>query len=418
MSPTDDDAAFADSSYEALRRKFGLSDSSTTAATAGDVGVSEDMEVDDNSEKEASTQTMPRRRRRTAVAEEPTIQTEAQNEPESETQSEIEPPTAEPYEEDSPVQSACPIASFSRTFPRYTINLANKSNSSKDPESEARRLRRMQRGVITKLTKAGGDANVGGLNPFGFVNGLVKGVWNGGSPSSSSSASDPNLRKSIEGVYSKEIDEGSFRWIATANDATTLPSLVDEEFVAAASFWRMASDLSLHSNTLSAQEPQYHMKWYLALSDTTTTVASNLCDILNWYAEYLERGDDKRARVVRAQLDTTRSTSIPIIQFTATSQNGEETAQSQQQLEQIRNQLPNAQDTESQTKAWVKRVLVQLGICPFTKSDVKSGQGLGDLGVPVANILYGHSSALSGGGGLYLLMAGKYFSCMTVITGL
>lgn len=71
--------------------------------------------------------------------------------------------------------------------------------------------------------------------------------------------------------------------------------------------------------------------------------------------------------------------------------------------------LPTADDTERRTKAWVKRVLINLGICPFTKSESKSGQGLKDLGVPVANIMYRHSTALAFGGGgssdVYSLMA-------------
>ena len=55
------------------------------------------------------------------------------------------------------------------------------------------------------------------------------------------------------------------------------------------------------------------------------------------------------------------------------------------------------------------RLLVELGICPFTKSSQKSGQGLGDIGVPVANIMYRHSDALSrSDGGIYLIMAGEF----------
>lgn len=45
------------------------------------------------------------------------------------------------------------------------------------------------------------------------------------------------------------------------------------------------------------------------------------------------------------------------------------------------------------TKAWVKRVLVDLGICPFTKATTMSGQGLTDLGVPAGRIAYHTSSA-------------------------
>ena len=49
----------------------------------------------------------------------------------------------------------------------------------------------------------------------------------------------------------------------------------------------------------------------------------------------------------------------------------------------------------ARTKSWVKRVLVQLGICPFTKSTTMSGQGLSDVGVPVGSIAYHTSFASS-----------------------
>ena len=45
------------------------------------------------------------------------------------------------------------------------------------------------------------------------------------------------------------------------------------------------------------------------------------------------------------------------------------------------------------TQAWVKRILVEQGICPFTKSVRKSGQGLSDVGVPVGSIAYHGSFA-------------------------
>lgn len=48
---------------------------------------------------------------------------------------------------------------------------------------------------------------------------------------------------------------------------------------------------------------------------------------------------------------------------------------------------------------------MKLGICPFTKAVNKSGQGLGDVGVPVGNIAYHHSSA--GVNEIPHLMAGK-----------
>lgn len=60
---------------------------------------------------------------------------------------------------------------------------------------------------------------------------------------------------------------------------------------------------------------------------------------------------------------------------------------------------------KDRTKAWVDRVLVKMKICPFTKSTTKSGQGLGDVGVPVGGIAYHSSNAIQSE--FPLLMAGK-----------
>jgi hypothetical protein len=54
----------------------------------------------------------------------------------------------------------------------------------------------------------------------------------------------------------------------------------------------------------------------------------------------------------------------------------------------------NATLVEKQTMSWVQRILVDLSICPFTKSTRMSGQGLTDVGVPVGRIAY-HSSMAS-----------------------
>ena len=45
------------------------------------------------------------------------------------------------------------------------------------------------------------------------------------------------------------------------------------------------------------------------------------------------------------------------------------------------------------TKAWVRRILVDMGICPFTKSATRSGHGV--AGVPVAKIAYHTSTSTS-----------------------
>jgi len=289
----------------------------------------------------------------------------------------------DPQNSQSTTKSLCPI--FSKTFQRYRIDL---TSSSKVTESEQRRLRRVQRGSITKLVKPNSNTkvedDVRGENstPWGLMGGIFKGVMN------------QNARKSVESLYKEEINQGSFRWIScSAEDAKELPYR-DEDFVAASAFFRMASDIISHDTTVIPQKNHY-----LALPETTNSVAQNLCDILNWYDDLL----DKRTEV-RAELDSSRSDAIPIVRFTVTP-NIKNQQYHLERRRQRREVLPTSEDTERRTKAWVKRVLVKLGICPFTKSNIKSGQGLGDLGVPVANIMYRHSSALSEGSDVYLLMA-------------
>ena len=304
-------------------------------------------------------------------------------------------------------QSECP---FAMTFPRYRVNI----NSYNKAESEKRRSRRVQRGVIKKLVNnlsASEDngKNNEGAKPWGIVSNIVQGVFSDtvdtNRPNRISRNSD-GVRNSVESIYQTEVKEGLFRWSSSAEIMAQASPLADEDFVAAAAFWRMVSDIAEQLLTQSLQEK----KWYLALPETTTEVASNLCEILNWYADQIEQEDSDSVQI-RAQIDS-RSTDVPVIQFIA---NGNTQQQQQQQHPQLSDSLPSAEDTERQTKAWVTRLLVKLGVCPFTKSPEKSGQGLSDMGVPVANIMYCHSDALSHGScGVYLLMAGKqylYYTC-------
>ena len=301
-------------------------------------------------------------------------------------------------------QSECP---FAMTFPRYRVNI----NSYNKAESEKRRSRRVQRRVIKKLVNnlsASEDngKNNEGVKPWGIVSNIVQGVFSDAVDTNRSnriSRNNDGARNSVESLYKSEVKEGLFRWSSSAEIMAQASSLADEDFVAAAAFWRMVSDIA---EQLLMQSPQ-GKKWYLALPETTAEVASNFCEILNWYADLIEQEDSDSVQM-RAQLDS-RSTDVPVVQFTA---NGNT---QQQQHPQLSDSLPSAEDTERQTKAWVTRLLVKLGVCPFTKSPEKSGQGLSDMGVPVANIMYCHSDALSHGScGVYLLMAGKqylYYTC-------
>ncbi|KAL7464777.1 hypothetical protein ACHAXS_005112 [Conticribra weissflogii] len=306
----------------------------------------------------------------------------------------------------------CPL--FSMTFPRYRVELTSKNNS----ESQRRRLRRIQRGIVRKLvTPRGDDADIfnavnrgdakEGNGPWGFLSGFVQGVFDSKPPLSDIkdglnlfSEKNSSLRKSLERLYVEEINDGSFQiareQYAQSNEGVS--STVDDDLLSAALFWRTAAELSESAKT---GKPLFDR--FLVLPGTTLSVAQNLCDILNWYADFSRNQhrdyecDGMFRVIIRAELDT-RTADIPVVHFTAdVSGNADDLEMRQKHRLQKRMTLPTSDDTERRTKAWVKRVLVGLGICPFTKSDVKSGQGLGDMGVPVANIMYSHSQALADG---------------------
>ena len=320
-----------------------------------------------------------------------------------------------PTEAGEPSKSKkCPI--FSMTFPRYRIDLSG-SKSKTNNESEQRRARRVQRGVITKLLVKSNTKNTKAddTERGGFLSGMFKGVLNsngsGGGPNiiTKTLGNDQRFRK----MYSQEVQLGRFRWISSSSiENIEVKPFLDEDFHAAAAFWRMASDIA----SSEAPGEQSTTSWYLALPETTETVAQNLCDILNWYADLLQKEGATGDVNIRATIDLEHDTrATPVVQFTVTRNSNIPGDREQLQRQKLLPLLSNAEDTERQTKAWVRRLLVQMGICPFTKSEVKSGQGLSDLGVPVANIMYRHSDALSCvGNDMYLLMAGKFFVSLRV----
>lgn len=320
--------------------------------------------------------------------------------------------------------SACPLSSYSMTFPRYRIDkttvLSCSSPSLKD-ESEKRRIRRMKLGIITKLVRPNSSKNndeqpvfAGRIqkndnnSPFSILRDKF------GELSNNLTKNSEKSRKSVESLYKEEIQKGNFRWVSSSETnsidyagGVSSKNTIDADFRAAAEFWKMSSDIITHL-AVDAEQPPIVEKsrrqriWYLALPETTSSVAQSLCDILNWHSNYSLQQiakDGKQTTAdntisIRSDLDVRYvGNKTPVVKFTVTFDSND----IRQQLEDRQEQrwlLPKADDTERRTKAWVKRLLVQLGICPFTRSENKSGQGLKDLGVPVAKIMYRHSKAL------------------------
>ena len=132
--------------------------------------------------------------------------------------------------------------------------------------------------------------------------------------------------------------------------------------------------------------------------DTTTTTTSRVlvlpdCDnriLVNW-VEMMEWIDDMEGLVdVRIQAKVLEDHVVMIERLSGPPQQIRSTST-----------FHDADTIERRTKAWVQRLLVEMGICPFTKSMTKSGQGLGDLGVPVGSIAYHTSQSQD----IYHLMA-------------
>ncbi len=239
----------------------------------------------------------------------------------------------------------------------------------------------------------------------------------------------------MKSYYEREITMRNFRWALSLSSPPPPPSGkaadsgvrsrdANKDFILAVAFWEMASDIVVQlatNETIPSREDddargRIIRYYYLALPETTPAVARKLCDIMNWYADILsglindaaEEGGKKADFIMCSDLDSRcdENKIIPVVVFTVTFDDGVRRRLSRRY--ELQSLLPKAIDTEKRTKSWVKRLLVQLGICPFTKSDIRSGQGLKNQGVPVANIMYRHSKALGKGSDIYLLMASEY----------
>jgi hypothetical protein len=126
----------------------------------------------------------------------------------------------------------------------------------------------------------------------------------------------------------------------------------------------------------------------IALPDASRTLVQNWVEIISWMgtldekigpvlltAELLDADSEDSTPAVRIQLRAgARLTPLSPSPITTNSNN-------------------NVDLMIERTRAWVKRILVEQGICPFTKSVNKSGQGLADVGVPVGMIAYHGSYA-------------------------
>ena len=239
----------------------------------------------------------------------------------------------------------CPLSSFSMKYPRFRVPVSSRKDYSNYSAKE------------------------------GLFSGFKRGIEKAG----------------IEKKYSTDVKNNAFFWIEPEVDVSEDTERMAKGKIgifASAAVWRKVAE------TIDSYISGGSGRTVISIPRASIAGLSQLVDIINWYNE--KHGEDPvqvgNVKIV-ANLDD--DAPIPTVVLTAMKGDGE---------------LRESSDISSShvingTKSWVKRVLVKLGICPFTKSITRSGQGLGDYGVPVGNIAYHHSRACSNE--IPHLMAGK-----------
>jgi hypothetical protein len=114
----------------------------------------------------------------------------------------------------------------------------------------------------------------------------------------------------------------------------------DKDFILAAAFWEMASDVIVQLATdemIPSQEDddaRGRIVWYyyLALPETTPAVARKLCNIMSWYADIslgtindaAKEGGKKADFIMHSDLDSRcdENKIIPVVVFTVTFNDG------------------------------------------------------------------------------------------------
>jgi len=136
----------------------------------------------------------------------------------------------------------------------------------------------------------------------------------------------------------------------------------------------------------------------LGLPDASVPVVQNFCEIVEWMTRTMTYSDSETENntnsagdgfVLDAEFIKEENLDIPAVRLERMSRPPGPPSNGQNEIDDG----PAAAETiiNERTRVWVKRILVEQGICPFTRSDRMSGQGLVDLGVPVGSIAY-HAS--------------------------
>jgi len=263
---------------------------------------------------------------------------------------------------DSDATSSSPGCPFSMAFPRYRIDLSSKKAA------------KQRFGAVTR-----------GLG-LGLFSGIKQGID----------------KAAIERRYAKEARDGRLVFVDCLVETNALQiakgglggaeetsdhkgNVSDEAWMsgltglrAAAQFWRIIADIA-EEDVSRAQPNQRNV---ISFIGATPLQIQRLIDIASWLEEnvtgnnthlYVNADGEMPIPTIVIESRTTQANEAPVANTSK--------------------DLPSADVIEERMKTWVRRVLVNLKICPFTKSDNRSGQGLSEFSVPTGRISYQYSKA-------------------------
>lgn len=213
---------------------------------------------------------------------------------------------------------------------------------------------------------------------------------------------------SLEKKYKAEVQNDSFYWIdASKTIAKETNSNGDNTQITNAKIgifsvffiWNTLSNLLDHSSC--------NNKAVLAMPTSSIDTLVQMADIINWIngssADIFPDDDHSQDERCTFSAEIDEEAPTPTIILTV----------NQMKIHEIDDENDSssnftAEQVKKATQRWVDRVLVKLGICPFTKSISKSGQGLADVGVPVGRITYHYSKATTKKSSIPLLLSDAY----------
>ncbi len=295
--------------------------------------------------------------------------------------------SSEPSSSSSPAEavsataktSGCP---FSMPFPRYRIDLSSASSVNKRSKSSK-----------NKSGEGGIGVNIGGLfsgvrqemDKSAVVRRYADDKRNGRLLFVDCSVSPDSV------ALAKGVDSGAGKTGAGGVAEDKLRSGM-EGLQAAAYFWRAVANVAAEEPSLEGDGTQQR-RIVLAFTGASALQCQRLADIASWFEESILNGSIEGLfgrPIVQVEVDDDSPFPTVILERREAGSNTDSSLNVEVNNDNV---APSAKVVEERIKHWVRRVLVDMSICPFTKSSNRSGQGLGDLGIPTGRIAYHHSMA-------------------------